>query len=150
MCVCSEMLHLQQISSQCSMSSWLRDVPSTCRAASGHPKHPGGQGQDVGCCWVGDPCPAAVGVSGLSQILLFPRCPTALASSEQAQAVNSLSLAVGSLEKFPLPVDQGKTNNFSLLYVEPFVWLWFCLQQQGGSTPARTKDVAVAAQRPVA
>lgn len=50
-----------------------------------------------------------------------------LPSSEWA--LNSLLLAMGSLERFPLPVDQRKTNNFSLLYVEVAVWLWFCLQQ---------------------
>lgn len=75
----------------------------------------------MGCCWVGDPCPAAAGVSGLSQILRVPHCPMALVSSEQA--LNSLLLAMVCLEKFPLPADQGKTNNFSLLYMEVLVWL---------------------------
>lgn len=82
-----------------------RACTTSCRAGIGH-----------GVLLGGRSCPAAQGVSGLSQILRFPCCPTALASGEQA--LNSLSLAMGSLEKFPLPVDQGKTNYFSLLYVE--------------------------------
>lgn len=118
--VCSETLHLRQISSCCCWAAGSGSCPLPAQGLQGMQtfwRAGIGQGGHQGC----------------------PKSCSALSAGQQKQALNSLWLAMGSLEKFPLPVDQSRTNNFSLLYTELLVWLWFCLQQgrgSGSSTPS--------------